>query len=140
LFVRRFVGRSRRQVTFKAQKPGRITEGRHILAVLALDDSVNRCCRILVRLRSCVQGLIDFANPRLHVFIDRLFRGSDVARCLIAPTNGISKLLFVASHRLRIGLDLATSGASPNPRPDMNTVENGCLVTPPSFKSTRKRR
>jgi hypothetical protein len=136
----RLVGWSGRHFTFKAQHLSCITEGRNVLAVFALDDSVDRCGRILVRLRRSVQGLIDFVDPRRHVVIDRLFRSSNVARCFVAPADGVSKLLFVAPHRLRVSLDLATSGASPNPRPHVNAVENGRLVTPPSFKRTRKRR
>jgi hypothetical protein len=113
-----------RQVTFVAQKSGHVTEGCNVLAVLALDDGVDRCGRILVRLRRSVQGLIDFVDPRRHVVIDRLFRSSNVARCFVAPADGVSKLLLVVPHRLRTGLDLATSGASPNPRPHMDAIEN----------------
>jgi hypothetical protein len=105
-----------------------------------LDDGVDRCGRILVRLRCSVQGLVDFVDPRVDVVGDRLFRGSNVARCFVAPADGVSQLLFVVPHRLRVGLDLAPSSPSPNPGPDVDAVENGCLVTSPSFKSARKRR
>jgi len=104
-----------------------------------LDDGIDRCGRILVRLIRCVQSLVDFVDPRVDVVGDRLFRSSDAARRFVAPANGVSKLLLVVAHRLRVGLDLAISGASPNPRPDINAVENGRLVTPPSFESTTKR-
>jgi len=129
--------RSARQVTLEAEKPGRITEGRNVLTVFALDDSVDRCGRVLVGLGRCIHGLIDFVDPSIDVVGDRLFRSSNVARCLVAPSDGVSKVLFVVAHRLRVGLDLGTCRAGPNPRPDMDAIENGRLVTSPSLKSTR---
>jgi hypothetical protein len=143
LFVRvwhiRFAWWSGRQVAFEVQKLGCVTEGCNVLVVFALDDGVDRCGRILVRLGRCVQGLVDFVDPRLDVIGDRLFRGSNVARCFVAPTDGVLKLLLMVPHRLRVGLDLAPSGASPNPGPDMGAVKNGCLVTSPSFERASKR-
>jgi hypothetical protein len=131
---------SGRQVALEIQKLGCVAEGCNVFAVFALDDRVDRCGRVLVRLGSCIQGLVDLVDPRVDVVCDRLFRSSNVARCLVAPADGVSKLLLMVSHRLRVALDLAAGGASPNSRPDMDAVENGCLVTSPSFKSTRKRR
>jgi hypothetical protein len=133
------VGRRRgRHFTFEAQQLGCATECCNIFAVLALDDRVDRCGRILVRMGRCFQGLVDFVDPRIDVIGDRLFRRSNVARRFVAPTDGVSKLLFMIAHCLRAGLDPSPSGASPSPRPDMGPVKNGCLVTSPSVERAIK--
>jgi hypothetical protein len=104
-----------------------------------LHDGVDRCGRILVGLGRCVQGLVDFVDPSIDVAYDRLFGSSNVACCFVAPTDGVLKLLLMVPHRLRVGLDFTPSSASANPRPDMGPVENGCLVTSPSFERAFKR-
>jgi hypothetical protein len=129
LFVRTgFFGRSSRQVTFKAQKPRRITEGRNVLAVFALDDRFNRVGWIMVSPRRCGKLPVYVVYAGLDIGFDRLLRISNVAGGLVAPADSISKLLLVVLHRLQVGPDFGVRGASPTAHPDIVAVEDGCLV------------
>jgi hypothetical protein len=67
-----------------------------------LDDGIDRCGRIFVRLGRRVQSLVDFVDSSVDGADDRLFGRCDVACRFVAPTDGVLKLLFVVPHRLRV--------------------------------------
>jgi hypothetical protein len=94
------VGRRFRHPGLAAQAHGQSVYGGDILTIFPFDDGLNSPVRILIRFRGRFFDRGDLLLPRCDVGRDCVLRVHDVARRVVAPCDGVSKLLpfFLQSY------------------------------------------
>jgi hypothetical protein len=106
-------------------------DSRYVLAILAFDHRANSTIRILVCFCRCFFDRLNFLLPGCDIGRDGILGINDVGRGVVAPSDGIPKLLLVRLQRLGRPVDCSARGLRCVTRPHVGAVENGGLLALP---------